>query len=76
MADFVKGKSTDNPKFLKSGPAEPEKPANGECRKLRGLPPVNDNCSDKAAATTPLGFLESIKCTLAKLFRCKGSDIS
>ena len=34
MAEFVKGKSTDNPKFIKSTPVEHGNP---ECARLRGL---------------------------------------
>jgi hypothetical protein len=36
VAEFVKGKSTDNPKFLKNTPT-PVEHGNPECARLRGL---------------------------------------
>jgi hypothetical protein len=66
VADFVKGKSTDNPKFLKSQTADPEKQVSPETRKLRGLScgksgnAVKTNNADKAV-TPPRSLLETIK---------------
>jgi hypothetical protein len=64
MADFVKGKSVENPQFLKSNSADSDKCPSGEYRKLRGLSPSKNGCSAGEKTGGGTGFFESLKLSI------------